>query len=105
MQDTALRDSRFQPVTKQEASTLNLKLSILSQPKKVDDYKNIVIGKHGIILKQGMHSAVFLPEVATEFGWNLEQTLNHLSQKAGLEKNGWKIKETSFSVFSTLDIE
>lgn len=46
-----------------------------------------------------MHSAVFLPEVATEFGWNLEQTLNHLSQKAGLEKNGWKIKETSFSVF------
>lgn len=35
MQDTALRDSRFQPVTKQEASTLNLKLSILSQPKKL----------------------------------------------------------------------
>lgn len=103
-QDTALRDSRFNPVTQQEIPGLSLKLSVLSKPKKIKSYTGIELGKHGIILKGNGRSAVFLPEVATEQKWNIDQTLSQLAQKAGLDKDAWKLKDTEFQVFSTVDI-
>ena len=43
-----------------------------------------------MVLKKGWNSAVYLPQVAPEQGWNLEQTLTSLSRKAGLPADGWK---------------
>jgi len=43
--------------------------------------------------------ALFLPQVAPEQGWTLEQTLTALSEKAGLPPDGWK-DGASFSVFT-----
>ncbi len=42
------------------------------------------------ILRRGSRSAVFLPQVATEQGWDLETTLSHLARKAGLPTDGWR---------------
>ena len=51
-----------------------------------------------MVLKKDGRSAVFLPQVAPEQGWNLETTLQHLSVKAGLPPDAWK-DGASFEVF------
>ena len=67
--------------------------------RKVDSYKDIVIGKHGVYLIKNGKNAVFLPQVAPEQGWDLEETLTHLSMKAGLPSDAWK-KGAEFLVFT-----
>ncbi|MBQ4359162.1 MAG: AMMECR1 domain-containing protein, partial [Proteobacteria bacterium] len=52
----------------------------------------------GIILRKHRRSAVFLPQVAPEQGWNLAQTLSALSMKAGLPPTAWQ-EGASFQVF------
>ena len=69
----------------------------ITTPEKINTYKDIVLGKDGIILQKDGHSAVFLPQVATEQGWNLEETLKHLSRKAFLPSDSWK--DASFMIF------
>ncbi|GAG28869.1 unnamed protein product, partial [marine sediment metagenome] len=64
-------------------------------------YDKIRIGTDGVILRKYRRSAVFLPQVAPEQGWNLEQTLTHLSQKAGLGADGWK-KGAKFFTFQAI---
>ena len=86
----AVRDPRFDPVGKSEVGKLTIEISALTPPKEVSSYKDIRIGTDGMVLEKGMRSAVFLPQVATEQGWNLEQTLSALSRKAGLPENAWK---------------
>ena len=48
------------------------------------------VGRHGIILVKDGRRAVFLPDVAVEQGWDREQTLTRLAQKAGLPPDGWR---------------
>lgn len=100
----AVRDTRFKPVTADELPAITVTLSILSVPVKIASYRDIQLGKHGIILKNGNQQALFLPKVATEFGWDLPTTLTQLSQKAGLSSEAWKDPVTEFQVFTSLDI-
>jgi AMMECR1 domain-containing protein len=44
---------------------------------------------------------VFLPQVAPEQGWNIEQTLTHLAMKAGLPPDAWK-ENARFTVFEAI---
>ncbi|MBI2345043.1 AmmeMemoRadiSam system protein A [Candidatus Dependentiae bacterium] len=100
----ALHDSRFNPVTIEEIPDLGISISVLNEPKLVDSYKKIRLGIDGIILKYKNRSALFLPHVATEQGWNLATTLEELSRKAGLMAHDWKSKEAKFEVFQSIDI-
>jgi AmmeMemoRadiSam system protein A len=95
----AFHDHRFMPLTEGELDRIDIEISILSELTEVNDYQDIIIGTDGILLKQGMRQAVFLPQVAPEQGWDLETTLRHLSRKAGLPPNAFKDPETSFEVF------
>ena len=70
-------------------------------PRPVASSEDIVIGKHGIILEKDGRKAVFLPQVAVEQSWELEETLSHLSRKAGLSADAWK-DGASFSVFEAV---
>ncbi len=93
------RDSRFPPVKLNELSEIEIEISALSPPKLISSYKDIVLGKHGIILKKGVNQAVFLPQVAVEQNWDLAETLRHLSLKAGLSGDAWKNPKAQFQVF------
>ncbi len=95
--EAAFSDSRFSPVSADELPNLVIDISVLEKPVNVSGWKDITIGKHGIILKEGRATAVFLPQVAIEQGWNLETTLQHLSIKAGLDRDAWKT--ATFQVF------
>ena len=53
-----------------------------------------------VLSKQGS-SAVFLPQVAPEQGWDLPTTLTHLSMKAGLRPDDWK-DGASYLVFEAI---
>ncbi len=97
-------DPRFPPVTLAELKDIHVEITVLSPPVKVDSYKDIIIGKHGVILRKGYNGAVFLPQVATEQGWDLETTLTYLSRKAGLSPDGWK-KGATFEIFTGIIIK
>ncbi|MCG8698611.1 MAG: AmmeMemoRadiSam system protein B [Bacteroidales bacterium] len=87
----ALNDHRFTPVTADEINELEIEISVLTPMKKVNNEEDIVLGKHGIYIQKGNRGGTFLPQVATETGWNKEQFLGYCSmQKAGLGWDGWK---------------
>ena len=88
--NAAFHDPRFSPLSEDELGEVELELSILTPPKPVASWKDIVIGKHGMVLSKGGRSAVFLPQVAPEQGWGIEETLTHLSMKAGLPPDAWQ---------------
>lgn len=92
------RDPRFPPLAASEIPDLEIEISVLTVPRKVASPGEIVIGEHGVILEKGFQSAVYLPQVAPEQGWGVEETLTNLSLKAGLPADGWK-EAAEFSVF------
>jgi len=94
----ALNDPRFPPVRKEELPRLEVELTLLSPPRPIGSWKEIVLGRHGIVLKKGESRALFLPQVPVEEKWTLEETLSHLSRKAGLAADAWKAGAT-FEVF------
>jgi len=97
----ALRDSRFPPVTTEELDKLELEISVLTPLRKIKDINEIEIGKHGIVLKKGYHQGVFLPQVATEQGWDRITFLEEICHKAGIyDKNCWKDKDAEIYIYS-----
>jgi uncharacterized protein (TIGR00296 family) len=60
----------------------------------------IKMGTHGVLVRKGFHSGVFLPQVATETGWSKEEFLSNLcAHKAGLPSDAWKDKSTEIYIF------
>jgi len=97
----ATQDYRFSPVTISELSELEYEVSVLSPLKKIDDWRQIELGKHGVAIKKGGRFGVFLPQVATETGWDLETFLGQLClQKAGLSWDCWQNEDTDLYVFT-----
>lgn len=88
--NAALHDPRFPRLQPAELDEIDIEISALTPPRRINSHENIEIGRHGIVLYKGQHSAVFLPQVAPEQGWGLEETLAHLAMKAGLGPNDWK---------------
>jgi AmmeMemoRadiSam system protein A len=87
----ATQDSRFLPVNKGELKDLEIEISVLSPMRKINSVDEIILGKHGIYIVKGSRNGTFLPQVATETGWTLEEFLGHCSRdKAGLGWDGWK---------------
>jgi MEMO1 family protein len=89
------------PVGEEELPDLEFEISALTPPHPVSSYTEIIPGKHGIVLSRDGHSAVFLPQVATEQGWDLETTLSRLARKAGLPGDAWK-KGAQFLIFEAV---
>ena len=96
--NAAVNDWRFTPVTKNELSSIKIEISALTVPQSIESYNQIRIGTDGVVLSKGGQMALFLPQVATEQRWTLEEMLTHLSLKAGLPENAWK-SGASFQVF------
>ncbi len=94
------RDPRFPPVSEEELSRIQIDINVLSPLQRVSSYRNIDVGRHGVVMYKSGHQAVFLPSVATEFGWSLEEMLSQLSIKAGCGHDGWR-HGARFDVFES----
>ena len=92
---------RFDPVTLNEMDEIDLEISVLSPMEKIDDPYTIEPGKHGVRVEMGWKGGVYLPQVATEQGWDRETFLNSLcSEKAGIPRDAWKTGECDIYVFT-----
>lgn len=100
----ALYDPRFEAVGVEELPEIDIEISILTPMQKIDLVSNIEPGHHGIYLKNGSHSATFLPQVATEQNWNREELLKNCCLKAGLDKECWKDMQTDIFVYEVIII-
>ena len=91
----AFYDTRFMPVSKDELKDIEIEISILTEPERVeykdveDLMKKIKPKKDGLIIKLGQRSATFLPQVWEQLP-SKEDFLSHLCMKAGLSKDEWK---------------
>ncbi|MBP7231515.1 MAG: AmmeMemoRadiSam system protein B [Syntrophaceae bacterium] len=95
---SAFHDRRFQQLSAAEMKEVEIEISVLTPMKPVAGAEDIVVGRDGVLLSKDGRSAVFLPQVATEQGWSLEEMLDHLCRKAGLAAGSWK-KGAQFSTF------
>lgn len=99
--ESAVGDPRFPPLELAELKNIEIEISVLSPLEKVDSAEKIELGKHGVLIKKGYRSGVFLPQVATETGWTKEEFLSNLcSHKAGLASGAWKDKDSEIYIFS-----
>lgn len=99
--EAAVDDPRFPAVTAQDLKDIDIEISVLSPLKKVESTDGIEMGKHGVLIRRGFYSGVFLPQVATETGWSKEEFLSNLcSHKAGLPALAWKDKSTQIYTFT-----
>ena len=86
-------DPRFPPMKKEELKDMEIEISILSPFMSLKDVKDIQVGKHGLYIIKDNQTGLLLPQVATEFGWNRDEFLEHVCMKAGLPKDAWKDAE------------
>ncbi|MFH0797862.1 MAG: TIGR00296 family protein [Candidatus Woesearchaeota archaeon] len=92
----AFEDPRFPPLSKKDKFTVEV--SVLSVPelikaKSPEDYlKSIKIGSDGLIINDGTHSGLLLPQVFPEWGADERKALEMTCNKAGLSKDAWKEK-------------
>ena len=103
MAQAATHDPRFpfDRINPAELSQIDIEISVLSPLQKTDDPLSLELGKHGIYIRRGLASGCFLPQVATEAGWNKEQFLsNCCAGKAGLDPDAWKDPKTEVLLFT-----
>lgn len=97
----AVEDPRFPPVEAGELKGIDIEISALSPMRRVNSVDEIELGKHGVMVRRGFNSGVFLPQVATETGWSKEEFLSYLCEhKAGLPPDAWKDSKTELYVFT-----
>jgi AmmeMemoRadiSam system protein B/AmmeMemoRadiSam system protein A len=102
---SAFHDPRFPPLNESELEKVDIEISVMTPLQKIDDYKKIRLGTDGVIIRKSYYQAVYLPQVATETGWNLDQFLGHLCQKAGLPANAYQSEGMEFLIFQALVFE
>lgn len=86
----AISDPRFPPVGPDEWNDIDVEVSVLGPIESVADIKEVVVGRHGLIVEFGSRRGLLLPQVATEWNWNAEQFASQTCIKAGLPENAWQ---------------
>jgi AmmeMemoRadiSam system protein A len=85
----ATSDPRFPPVTAEEASALDMEVSILGPLEPVAALCDIVVGRHGLMVERDWRRGLLLPQVAVEWEWDTGAFVEHTLQKAGLPRDAW----------------
>ena len=101
-QAAAFRDPRFPALLRSELPSINLEISALSPVSRLSDPELIEVGRHGLIVENGTHKGLLLPQVAVEYKWNRSEFLEYTCQKAGLQPDAWRDRDTNISVFSAI---
>jgi AmmeMemoRadiSam system protein A len=86
----ATKDARFPPVSTPELKDIDLEISVLTPPKKINDPREVEVGKHGLIIVKGNQRGLLLPQVPVENRWSRVTFLQRTCQKAGLSKDAWR---------------
>jgi len=101
----ATEDPRFPSVKTNELNDIVFEVTVLTPPVEIDvsdpmEYlKKIKVGRDGLIIRHSFSSGLLLPQVPVEYGWNVEEFLQHICEKAGLSKDTWKNESVKIEKF------
>ena len=101
----ATEDPRFSPVKINELNDIVFEVTVLTPPVEItvtdpmEYLEKIKVGRDGLIIRNSFSSGLLLPQVPVEYGWNVEEFLQHTCEKAGLEKNVWKNEKVKIEKF------
>jgi uncharacterized protein (TIGR00296 family) len=73
-----------------EYPAIAIEISVMGPVVRVTDLSEIDIGRDGLIYSRGSRKGLLLPQVAMEYGWDLETFLGHTCRKAGLPADSWR---------------
>ena len=96
----AFEDHRFPPVTLDELEALTVHVSVLG-PLSPSTPEGVEVGRHGVLVRHLERTALLLPQVATEQGWDRETLLRQVCRKAGLPPDAWRHPLCRVFVFET----
>ena len=91
----AFKDSRFAPLARDEFDQVDLEISLLSPPEKLEYgtakelLQRLVPFKDGVIIKKASRRAIFLPQVWDQLP-DVKSFLSQLCLKAGLDADEWE---------------
>lgn len=103
---SSTHDYRFPTVTANELKNIDIEISVLTPMQKISDVNKIRLGTDGIYIKKGGRAGTFLPQVATDTSWSLEEFLGHCARdKAGIGWDGWKDKDAEIFVYQAFVID
>lgn len=90
--EAASQDPRFPPVSGEELPGVLIEISVLGPLERIDPARvdAFSIGRHGLVVEQGRHRGLLLPQVAVEWAWTVEQFLRQTCVKAGLPPDAWQ---------------
>ena len=101
----ATEDPRFSPVKINELNEIVFEITVLTPPVEItvtdpmEYLEKIKVGRDGLIIRNSFSSGLLLPQVPVEYGWNVEEFLQHTCEKAGLEKDTWKNEKVKIEKF------
>jgi len=101
----ATEDPRFPSVKTNELNDIVFEVTVLTPPVVVDvsdptEYlEKIKVGRDGLIIRHSFSSGLLLPQVPVEYGWNVEEFLQHTCEKAGLARDTWKNESVKIEKF------
>ncbi len=98
----ALRDPRFRAVEASELPKLHYEISVLSPLRRVMDMHQIKIGQDGLLMKNGDHEGLFLPQVPVEEKWDRQRYLEETCGKAGMRSSCWQDADTDIFRFTAV---
>lgn len=93
-------DPRFDVLHVDELRELHIEISLLSPLRRVGGPREIDVGRHGIVVKNGAQSGLLLPQVATNHHWDSSQFLERTCEKASLPLSAWQDASTEIYVFT-----
>jgi len=98
---SATQDPRFSKVTKDELDKIDIEISVLTPLRKIFDPEEIMVGTHGVLVRKGFRSGVYLPQVAIETNWTRDQFMDSLcADKARIDRDAWRKGECDIFIFS-----
>ncbi len=100
----AREDPRFPPVSRGELAAISVEVTILTVPERLEAEpakrpEQVVVGKHGLIVRGMGTSGLLLPQVATDYGWDAKTFLDHTCMKAGLSSGCWTSRNVEILTF------
>ena len=98
----AFNDPRFPELSLQEYDQIDMEISVLTPLERVEDVSQIEIGRDGLLIKNGYYEGLLLPQVATEYGWDVNTFLEQTCHKAGLPADSWEDEQTEIFSFSAI---
>jgi AmmeMemoRadiSam system protein A len=93
----ATEDRRFPPLVPRDLKIVAIEISVLGPLVAVCSMDEIVVGRHGLVVRAPGRMGLLLPQVATERGWDRDTFLDQTCRKAGLPLSAWRQGAPVFS--------